>query len=418
MNFDYEAPYLKGETDLYSINSKSYKHLGLICYSKDLDKELYDEIEAENRLRINSKIDLNEDEIMNEDLDEEDIHEALDIFVKQHCFYRKKPLKILNFSDLQSFNCYRYVLQTFTESRKASYTCQPYNPYYMEANGYNFGCDNPWNVRVKPKKLFSDEIVKVEIPGTSYIENCDTCQGHGSRTCEKCRGNGKKTCNICKGSGYSDFGMDCSSYDNLKNTYNDSYNNGYENYRTQYQIQSLRNQYYNYRNVYNSSNFNNYPMDHIYCIQCNGKGSVTCNDCDNGEINCQPCNSTGKVRWYVEMEVIFETFEDELIDNKAQISEDIIFDCCPKQIYFEQSVNLKPIKDNVFFRFNRQSKNLINTHLSKFSFCKIIAQRQSVYLIPITGGYLRNKSESFLIYGTERKVYFPNYPGRIKCNIL
>lgn len=68
-------------------------------------------------------------------------------------------------------------------------------------------CDNPWNVSVKPSKLFYNETVRLEIPGTSHIEviikkhncslkfiivqNCEICQGEGSRTCEKCHGSGK-----------------------------------------------------------------------------------------------------------------------------------------------------------------------------------------------------------------------------------
>lgn len=115
-------------------------------------------------------------------------------------------------------------------------------------------------------------------------------------------------------------------------------------------------------------------MDHIYCIQCNGKGSINCKECEDGEILCRSCNSSGKVRWFVEMEVIFETFEDELIENPFQISEDIIFDCTPKQIFFEQKEKLKPIKDNDFFKLHQSSKALINTHLSKFSFSRILAQ--------------------------------------------
>ena len=180
---------------------------------------------------------------------------------------------------------------------------------------------------------------------------------------------------MCKGSGYSDFGMEGPSYDNFKNnSYNENFNSGFDNYRSQYQIQTLRNQYYNYRNVYNNTNNFNYPMDHIYCIQCNGRGSVTCNDCDGGEIVCKPCNSTGKVRWFVELEVNFETFEDELIENHASLSEDLIFDSTPKQIYFEQNEKLKPIRDNTYFQLNKSSKYLINSHLSKYSFSKILAQ--------------------------------------------
>ncbi|RMZ96225.1 Suppressor of Stomatin mutant Uncoordination, partial [Brachionus plicatilis] len=397
------------QTNFYSPNFKTYKHLGLVCYSEDLDKDFFDEIEAKNRSRIASKIDLNNDEILNEILDEDEIKESLEVFVNKHCFYRQKPLRKYSLNDLESLNCYRYVIQTFTETRKTSYASEPYNPYYTDQPFST--CDNPWSVRVKPSRLFYDETVRLEIPGTSHIENCEVCQGEGSRTCGKCRGSAKKTCNICKGSGYSDFGVDCPSYESLKHNYNDQYNNGFESYRTQYQIQSLRNQYYNYRSVY-SANSNNlsYPMDHIYCIQCNGKGFVTCRECEDGEILCRPCNSSGKVRWYVELEVLFENYEDELIENPSQISEDLIFNCASKQIYFEQKEKLKPIKDNDFFKLYKSSKTLINTHLSKFSFSRILAQRQIVYLIPVTSGCLQNRGQRFLIYGMERKVHFPNYP--------
>ncbi len=32
--------------------------------------------------------------------------------------------------------------------------------------------DNPWSIKVKPKVLFRDETIRLEIPNTSQIEVC------------------------------------------------------------------------------------------------------------------------------------------------------------------------------------------------------------------------------------------------------
>jgi len=98
----------------------------------------------------------------------------------------------------------------------------------------------------------------------------------------------------------------------------------------------------------------------------------------------------------------------------------LIRKCQAHNAFSEQNIRIYPISTFPDPDINQASYNLLNTHANKFNNCRIIAQRQDVYVIPVTlCTYMwKNEVNTFHVFGLDHSVYSPDYPKKCCCSIL
>uniref|UniRef100_A0A3B3ZA20 Uncharacterized protein n=1 Tax=Periophthalmus magnuspinnatus TaxID=409849 RepID=A0A3B3ZA20_9GOBI len=128
--------------------------------------------------------------------------EALVKFAESKWRYSAKPARNLTFKDLKAITVYRYRLETYTETRTSAWQFEPYHGQAVD--GPQFGVSPPpWDIPVSLPQRFSDMVVKVRVPHSSFVKvllkatnkdlgisNCHTCHGCGRTRCRACFGRG------------------------------------------------------------------------------------------------------------------------------------------------------------------------------------------------------------------------------------
>ncbi|CAF0866937.1 unnamed protein product [Brachionus calyciflorus] len=304
----------------------------------------------------------------NQILTEEDAEDALVAFVGEHCCYGKGPVKNLEITDLKPSNTYRYILESFTETRSTKYVSEPYFQQIIVNTGAP--PPHPWSIPVTPNQLFIDQKVLLEIPNTAQVEICKKCSGRGNRTCYSCSGRGRKSCIHCHGSGHK-------------------------------------------------HNSNHHHREN--CFFCSGTGFSNCHTCGHtGFILCKICSGSGRLKWYLQLTVEFKNNKDDFFSKTEFIPDELLRNCLTKNTFSDTNLRLFPITNHPNKYINEASSSLLGQHYTKFNQCKILSQRHEVDSIPInlvTYNY-KNKILNYIIYGLESRVYAPDYPQKCCCNIL
>lgn len=65
------------------------------------------------------------------------------------------------------------------------------------------------------------------------------------------------------------------------------------------------------------------------------KSCLTCYR--KGKINCAACKGWAKLKWYIELEVIFENNVEDFIQKKQPVPDDLLRNCETKSSFFEQN---------------------------------------------------------------------------------
>lgn len=333
---------------------------------------------------------------------EEEAKYALTQFVKSHCCYGSGPVKNMSFDNIQSSDTFRYILQTYTETRSTAYSSEPHSgaPIYVNGNP-----PAPWDILVQPKILFNNEEVKLEIPNTSHVENCRKCIGMGTSVCYSCEGKGTRRCGHCHGKGkVSDYGA--------INPVHHSEHHGHHGHH---------NEHHGHHGHHKEHHGHHNQGMHL-CSRCNSSGFEPCSTCHRaGRIECTPCRGNGKLKWFLQLTVKFTNNKnDYLKQQSSQIPDELIRECQAQNIFSEQNVRLYPINHHPDFDINNASNRLINDHASKFSNSRILAQRHDLNVIPMTQCFYtwKDRQHSFQIYGLDQLVYAPSYPQKCCCTIL
>lgn len=115
----------------------------------------------------------------------------------------------------------------------------------------------PWDIPVEYPPLFNEGEVKIPVPHTESVDQCEECYGRGRVKCHDCDGVGRTQCYRCLGRGRV------------------TVNNG----------ETTREE---------------------RCPVCQGNGRVNCRNCyGDGMEKCDECKGHGRVVKYVQVDVIF-----------------------------------------------------------------------------------------------------------------
>uniref|UniRef100_A0A3B4EYX8 Protein SSUH2 homolog n=1 Tax=Pundamilia nyererei TaxID=303518 RepID=A0A3B4EYX8_9CICH len=134
------------------------------------------------------------------------------------------------------------------------------------------------------------------------------------------------------------------------------------------------------------------------CTHCNGTGKDRCTKCNgSGKKQCETCKGKRQLLTYIEL-------------KRCEYCE---LNSCFSQVY--------PLLGFPNPAVSQASERLIKEHQTKYGkTSRILQQRQTVELIPITQVNYKWKDKSYVyyVYGNERKVSADDYPETCCCVIL
>ncbi|XP_059186335.1 protein SSUH2 homolog [Centropristis striata] len=298
-------------------------------------------------------------------LTEDVAREAFKSYASAQCCYGKDPATDGVITSLEPFNTYRYRLETYTESRSTEWAHKPHEG--EPADFYTQTAPRPWEIQAMAPSLFTDQKEEIRVPFTSSIKECHKCHSTGTMPCEECKGNGyEKLCWVCDGTGTKE---------------NDS------------------------------------------CSRCNATGKDLCTHCDGqGTKMCDTCEGKLQLLTYIKLKVEWtNNIEDHVVEQNSGLKVDDLRSVSGKELFKNNQYLLYPLLGFPNPAISEASERLIREHQSKYAqTSRILQQRQTVELIPITKVNYKWKGDSHLyyVYGNEHQVSADNYPQTCCCVIL
>ncbi|XP_044307694.1 protein SSUH2 homolog isoform X2 [Varanus komodoensis] len=319
-------------------------------------------------------------------ISEEVAKRAFEKYVATKCCYSEVPAREMEIREAQSFNTYRYCLETFVESRSSKWKTEPYrgDPVDSSPDGM---APYPWAVRVDASAMFKNETRKVIVPHTSSVMTCPSCHGQGKVSCSSCHGCGTQSCFSCSGNG------ECSS--------------------------------------------------------CSGTGTVTCTFCSGwGETTCSRCTGRGKLLTYLQLKVTWENkLFEYVMDHGFGFPIKVFKSVKGQQLLLDEQPMVSPVVGFPAGIINEVSRNALNKHQAMFasttpisgpdpstatwsvieqpsaefpSTSWILRQRQTIELLYLTRVEYewQGKFYSYYVYGNEHKVFTEDYPQKCCCTLM
>ncbi|XP_075142302.1 protein SSUH2 homolog [Leptodactylus fuscus] len=291
--------------------------------------------------------------------------QAFEEYSNSRCCYGSAPAKEMTTEELQPLNAYRYCLETFTESRSCEWVTEKNRGQYVDVSNVGFA-PQPWDVPVSVPDMFRDATQKMVVPNTVTLKACSHCNGMGMNMCLKCHGTGRIQCMWCNGSGRH--------------------------------------------------------MQMEMCSQCYGRGNDICRLCTNRRIqNCVACAGKGQVLNYLLLTVTWKNNKYDFVsDQNSEFSSNLFKTVHGERIYTDEQPSVSPLTHFPDSSIILASQNALDQHGTQFSSCRVIRQRQSVELLPLTKVRYtwKGKQLNYFVYGKENKVHVQNYPQKCCCLVM
>ncbi|XP_071984977.1 protein SSUH2 homolog [Engystomops pustulosus] len=292
--------------------------------------------------------------------------QAIEEYGNSKCCYGGAPTREMAMEELQPLNTYKYLLETFTESRICEWVTEQYTGQHVDCRNVASTL-KPWEVPVAVPDMFMDGIQKMKVPHTSSVKTCSHCKGMGKNMCRKCHGTGRIQCMWCNGTGRR--------------------------------------------------------MQMEMCQQCYGSGTECCRMCDHSTAqNCAPCGGRGQVLTYIQLTITWKNNKYQFISaHKSEFSSDLFKTVHGERIYTDEQLTVSPLVDFPDSSIIWASQNALEQHRTQFSSsCRVIRQRQSVELLPLTRVRYtwRGEQRQYYVYGKENKVYVQSNPQKCCCTIM
>ncbi|KAL1270329.1 hypothetical protein QQF64_032618 [Cirrhinus molitorella] len=138
------------------------------------------------------------------------------------------------------------------------------------------------------------------------------------------------------------------------------------------------------------------------CMHCNGCGHEKCSSCSgNGTCQCDTCQGKGKLLVFINLNVKWSTEKDEFVaQDTSGLAAKRLGTVTGKELFKDAQFMVYPVK------YAQTSR--------------ILQQRQTIELIPITKvNYMwKGKPYLYYVYGNEFKVYTADYPATCCCSII
>ncbi|XP_067270508.1 protein SSUH2 homolog isoform X1 [Pseudorasbora parva] len=298
-------------------------------------------------------------------ISEERAREALAKYVSSRCCYSSAPVKDGVITNMESFNTYRYRLETFMESRSTEWSQEPYTGQSVDAGVQP--APGPWQIAAQPPAFFQEHQQSIRVPYTSSVKNCHLCLGTGKSPCTTCAGVGNKVCWVCNGSGHR-------------------------------------------------------PNEEC-CSHCNGRGRENCSTCSgNGSRQCDTCRGKRQLNVFINLNVKWSTEKDDhLAQDLSGLQVEKLEKVSGKELFKDAQYMVYPVMGFPDVSVTQASERFIRDHQVKYAqTSRILQQRQTIELIPITKVSYRWKGKSYVyfVYGNEFEVNADDYPATCCCSVM
>ncbi|XP_052460866.1 protein SSUH2 homolog [Carassius gibelio] len=298
-------------------------------------------------------------------ISEDRAREAFATYVSSKCCYSSAPVREGVITNMESFNTYRYRLETFMESRSTEWSQEPYTGQPVDAGVQP--APGPWQITAQSPAFFQEHKQTIKVPYTSSVKNCHLCLGMGRNPCTTCAGAGNKVCRLCNGSGYRNS--------------NDS------------------------------------------CTHCNGRGRENCTSCSSrGSCQCDTCRGKGKLLVFINLIVKWSIEKDDFVaQDSSGLRVDKLEEVSGKELFKDAQYMVYPVRGFPDVSVAQASERLIREHQGKYAqTSRILQQRQTIELIPITKvNYMwKGKPNFYYVFGNEFKVNVDDYPATCCCSVM
>ncbi|KAL4226364.1 Protein ssuh2 [Mactra antiquata] len=303
-------------------------------------------------------------------LDEDACRQAMLQHVSEHCCYGSKPAKEMSVLKFEGITALHYILETFGEGRNTKNAYVPYRGGPVDGP-HNGPAPPPWAIPCTPNQMFKTHKIVKEVPHTSVVQPCHHCDQRGWHWCWRCGGDGRNRCNSCGGDG-------------MKRVY-DHNTNSHRQAR---------------------------------CGHCHGSGQTRCHTCGgDGRITCKECKGFRMLRCYIELTVSYTNHLEDFILEGTDMPDELVRTVGGKLVFEDVKPMVWPIVSYPVKEINDNSVRLVNAHRGAWPSEKILSQRQRLRGVPVTEVKYKweDHNTRYWVYGTERKVYAPDYPHQCCC---
>jgi hypothetical protein len=266
-------------------------------------------------------------------------------------------------TSLERSGAFHVELECFTETRERHDEEAPYHGGKVDGPEKD-PAPKTWEMRVERPGDFVDDAIRVEVPHSSVVERCPSCNGRGVVPCGSCGGDGKVT-------------------------------------RT--------------RRTSSGSGKNRHHHTHAY--------QATCSVCEgSGEVECETCEGTGEVRRFEVIEVVWRNEVTERVLEKTDLPDELLPDVEGVVVLCEEDKKLEPGfggGDGPFRggaqRVNLEVDDAVNDLLAAAVFekgPKLRRQRVTVRAVPVWEAHYTwgREERRFWVFGTDCQVHAPRYP--------
>ncbi|KAL7986166.1 hypothetical protein Chor_011332 [Crotalus horridus] len=156
------------------------------------------------------------------------------------------------------------------------------------------------------------------------------------------------------------------------------------------------------------------------CQMCSGTGRKRCNTCSGrGNKICSTCQGVKKLLHFIQLIITWKNNVYEFIsEHQLSFPRDLLSKAMGENLLKDENTLVYPLVDFPNAEISLASQRAIAEHHGQLtSISRILWQRQTIELIPVTEVHYRYAAKSYIyyIYGTENKVYALDYPERYCC---
>ncbi|GBM07703.1 Protein SSUH2 [Araneus ventricosus] len=260
-------------------------------------------------------------------LSDQEIRDLCYEYIQDYCCFGSKFIRDMIITDIKNQFIYHYRLESFAEKRESSDAIFPY--YGQPVDGPENGpVPGLWDIPIGDPKWFTEEKRSAEIPHTSRVVTCLTCNGTKTVCCPRCLGTGMAQCPRCSGSGKD--GED------------------------------------------------------TRCSVCDGTGKTSCWVCNTtGMVICKTCSGNGRVKHQMQLDVTWKIHPGDFFTNTYTLPKLLLLEAEGKEIIRQEGQTVQPIHFEHNTILNEGSAALIAKHKSSFSDQKILAQKYCDIIEPV-----------------------------------
>ncbi|KAK8563836.1 hypothetical protein V6N13_005937 [Hibiscus sabdariffa] len=311
-------------------------------------------------------------------LDEVEIRELLIDHIGHRCCWGSRPARTWKIHAVEDCNVYVGTLETFIEEREMVIETEPYHGGNLDGKDKSpeLGL---WELDLRsqfPVLFVPYKETRVKIPHSEILEKCPDCAGRGNIPCP--------TCNADQEPGFYK--------ENQMSQCPACYGRGLIAHRD--------------------------GSDTI-CTKCDGKGKLPCATCGSrGLLNCETCHGSGSLltrKIAVAKWKTLSTRKVSATSGAASVPDEIFHTAKGVQLCNTQAYQCTPAYFADSFFLNKFSSDVIADRASVPPTARVICERHTISVVPVTRVTMRHRKQSFSFYivGCSREVYLKDYyPAR------